>query len=249
MKSRFLAALILATGLGGCALPVPLQIASFVADGVSLLTTQKTMTDHGLSALTGQDCAVWRGFSSGEGLCEESDADHVVLVAEAPASGPLPGDVPAIDVSATDDPQGQIAPSDGAATTAVAEPQLVAFETAAGPPTPMRGPTPPVPHRPVSGAGQIASAEPIADGLYYVIGSFGYRDNAERQRVDQAAFAPTVAPVVLDGHRYWRVLVGPMAKSDAPATHRHLLAAGVLDPWALVMRPVAEIPVLAAKSI
>ena len=51
--------------LGGCALPVPLQIASLTLDGLSVLTTQKTMTDHGISMVTNQDCALWRGVVEG----------------------------------------------------------------------------------------------------------------------------------------------------------------------------------------
>jgi len=50
---RFAAVLMLSAMLGGCALPVPVQVVSWVADGISLATTEKSITDHGLSALAG----------------------------------------------------------------------------------------------------------------------------------------------------------------------------------------------------
>jgi len=66
--------------LTGCAMPVPVTIASFVLDGLSIATTNKTVTDHGLSFVAQQDCAVWRGFTEGE-LCREDDADSDVITA------------------------------------------------------------------------------------------------------------------------------------------------------------------------
>jgi len=52
--------------LSGCALPVPLKIASWAVDGISYLTTQKSVLDHGLSAMNGQDCAVLRMATEGK---------------------------------------------------------------------------------------------------------------------------------------------------------------------------------------
>ena len=66
--------------LSGCALPVPFQIASWALDGISMLATQKSVTDHGISLVADKDCAVWRGVTEGELCRENSDGD--VLVAE-----------------------------------------------------------------------------------------------------------------------------------------------------------------------
>ena len=66
--------------LGGCALPVPLQIASWALDGISVLVTQKSVTDHGISLIAEKDCAVWRGVVEGELCRDEIESD--VLVAE-----------------------------------------------------------------------------------------------------------------------------------------------------------------------
>lgn len=57
--------------LGGCTLlPASFQVASLALDGISLMTTQKSLTDHGLSAVAQQDCALWRGVT-GEGICQD----------------------------------------------------------------------------------------------------------------------------------------------------------------------------------
>jgi len=62
--------------LGGCmALPVPVQMASFALDGISMIATEKSLTDHGLSLLADQDCAVWRGFTEGEICQTTTDGD------------------------------------------------------------------------------------------------------------------------------------------------------------------------------
>ena len=49
--------LILTTG---CALPLPYQIASWTFDGLSYITTEKSVTDHGISLLAQKDCALLR---------------------------------------------------------------------------------------------------------------------------------------------------------------------------------------------
>ncbi len=46
--------------LSGCAVPPAVTVASLAADGVSYVATGKSVTDHGLSAATGEDCALLR---------------------------------------------------------------------------------------------------------------------------------------------------------------------------------------------
>ena len=66
--------------LGGCALPVPVQIASWALDGLSYLMTEKTVADHGMSALTQKDCAVLRGLMDDGDFCRNYD-DTAIMVA------------------------------------------------------------------------------------------------------------------------------------------------------------------------
>lgn len=71
--------------LGGCGMPVGVQIASLFADGLSFLTTEKTLGDHGLSAVAGQDCAVWRGLT-GENICRDNGTETAATGTQEQAS-------------------------------------------------------------------------------------------------------------------------------------------------------------------
>jgi len=62
---------VLCLFLSGCAMPVSFRVASLAADGISYLTTKKSVTDHGLSMVSGQDCAVMRLVSEGS-VCRKS---------------------------------------------------------------------------------------------------------------------------------------------------------------------------------
>ncbi|MCB9931091.1 MAG: hypothetical protein H6844_16945 [Alphaproteobacteria bacterium] len=77
------AGLALAT-LAGCAVPAAVTIASYAADGASLLTTGRSMSDHGLSILLRQDCALFRAVE-GEPVCRPMQkTDPVYTLAFAP---------------------------------------------------------------------------------------------------------------------------------------------------------------------
>ncbi len=105
--------------LAGCSLPAPLKFVSWVADGIAYLTTEKSVTDHGISLVARQDCALWRGIK-GEQICRDEggtaiavaaaegqpagagaeetgdSSDTWTLVALAPAAGPAEADAPAL---------------------------------------------------------------------------------------------------------------------------------------------------------
>jgi len=66
--------------LGGCALPLPVQIASWALDGISYLATEKTVADHGLSMVAQQDCAVLRGLLSEGEFCRDFEDSTTILV-------------------------------------------------------------------------------------------------------------------------------------------------------------------------
>jgi hypothetical protein len=78
--------------VGACALPPAVTIASLAADGVSYMATGKTVTDHGISAATANDCALMRPIFVGKPICR-IDADrgkHVpVEVGQAAVPRPL----------------------------------------------------------------------------------------------------------------------------------------------------------------
>ena len=64
--------------LSGCAVPMPVQVASWALDGISLLATNKSVTDHGISIIAQKDCAMWRGLTKGE-LCKDLINDNIML--------------------------------------------------------------------------------------------------------------------------------------------------------------------------
>jgi len=67
---RRLMPLVVFIPLSGCALPPAIVIASYAADGVLLMTSGKTSTDHFLSMVEKRDCAVWRVVKN-EPVCQE----------------------------------------------------------------------------------------------------------------------------------------------------------------------------------
>ena len=75
--------------LAGCvAIPPAVSIASWAINGVSYLASGKSVTDHAISAILDQDCAMWR-IIKGDPMCFDYPAeDGSVMVAEneAPAA-------------------------------------------------------------------------------------------------------------------------------------------------------------------
>ncbi len=91
--------------LGGCALPVPVQVASWALDGISYLFTEKSVTDHGISVLVQKDCALLRGLLDPSEICRDFDdtataladgGDYGVLFSSADVDDAPAGDIAAI---------------------------------------------------------------------------------------------------------------------------------------------------------
>ncbi|WP_419797330.1 MAG: hypothetical protein ACNI26_13525 [Terasakiella sp.] len=78
--------------LSGCAAPPALQILSLALDGISYIATDKTLADHGLSAVTQKDCKLLRSLQDQE-ICQkerlktqqETSKDDAKLVAAKPS--------------------------------------------------------------------------------------------------------------------------------------------------------------------
>ena len=70
--ARLMALSLFCVALSGCALPVPLRVASWAIDGISYLATDKSVLDHSLSAASGQDCSLIR-VASGESACRSEN--------------------------------------------------------------------------------------------------------------------------------------------------------------------------------
>lgn len=70
--------------LAGCAVPPAISVASLVADGVSYVLTGKNTTDHAISAVVGQDCALIRAVRDKD-ICDPDGEVLIELVGADPA--------------------------------------------------------------------------------------------------------------------------------------------------------------------
>lgn len=135
-KRMILAACMLL--LGGCALPVPLQIASWAADGISYVMTKKSLTDHGLSMVAQKDCALLRAVVEGN-VCRDDDAATMIADASQGAVVPVATDALVVAPATTEAKPAAVATlasSDGWQSPAeLTAEKLAAFETASGVPS------------------------------------------------------------------------------------------------------------------
>jgi hypothetical protein len=60
---------------GACAVPLAVSGAGYAADGGLLVASDKTSTDHMISMVSKQDCAVWRVIK-GRAVCKPREGDH-----------------------------------------------------------------------------------------------------------------------------------------------------------------------------
>lgn len=61
--------------LSGCGIPPAISIASYVINGISYAATGKSISDHGISAVAGRDCATWRVIK-GENVCKGDPSER-----------------------------------------------------------------------------------------------------------------------------------------------------------------------------
>lgn len=70
--------------LSGCGLPLAVTVGSYAADGASYIATGKSVTDHGLTAVTGRDCALLRPILKSKPICEDQP-----MARDDPAPAPV----------------------------------------------------------------------------------------------------------------------------------------------------------------
>ncbi len=161
--------------LQGCALPVPVQVASWVIDGISCLATEKSVADHGVSLVAQKDCAMWRGFK-GEAFCREDTASIYALwdLGEPENTGGLadgsapaakesegaPGDLAAFETAAGAMPLTPEPASDASSAAPSGSLEARAPEPNTVPPT-MPEAAPAVPETPLAAAPEPVTPEPV----------------------------------------------------------------------------------------
>lgn len=272
---RSFAAVLAPLFLGGCGMPVGVQIASLFADGLSFLATEKTLGDHGLSAVAGQDCAVWRGLN-GENICRDNGTETAATgtVEQASASSHSNVAVDAMEdayVWGSDEPKTTPKPTQVAAAQEPSwtnpGPTAVTEAPAAPPPVPpmtvlpvSMPPVPPVPPVAIVAAkstettpkpaarvpGPAPRKTTLKGGTFYVIASYRRIGYARRFASGQERLAAKVLTGTARGLSVYRVAVGPVAKADRPGVRARLLGAGFHDVWALKLKNPKEAVELAS---
>ncbi len=73
---------VAALAVSGCALlPAPVGVALLALDGVSYVVSKKSVSDHGISIVMQQDCALWRGVTEGR-ICDPDGAATMIAETE-----------------------------------------------------------------------------------------------------------------------------------------------------------------------
>ncbi len=228
-------AAVLPLVVGGCALPMSVQIASWAVDGISYIATEKSVGDHVLSAVVDQDCAVWRTLK-GDDICIDASDEIQVATAEVVAATATTGDPEARKIAREPETATMASnPDDMAADDAAA------FETAAGAsfaarlaalPTPTPKPARPADAAPSGGPVIPEASWELGDGtLLYVIASYDSATAAAEGARHYADLDPLVVRRPLDGGRMHRLVV---AFTDREQQHvrSRLVRAGVREMWA-----------------
>ena len=191
----------------GCALPVPIQVASWALDGISYVMTEKSVTDHGLSAVVQKDCAVWRGVTEGE-LCRDWGGDQRTLLTALSNDASKNSIRHSVTMNA-----GQGFGAHPAISAASNKPQMSSL---------------------VQGAKRFN--EPVA-GIYFVIGSLRTRDAAVNLAENHGVLLPTVLTATFQKKSIYRVVIGPVEQGREQAWHSQITKNGFQDTWAIWVQP------------
>ena len=245
MRPIALAAVCAAVALPlvGCAVPPALTVASLVADGVAVVTSGKTISDHAISNLAGEDCQMSRVLK-GEWICHAET--KVVTVAELPPAPPEPPLTVLSPYPRPSDPiaaEAQSAPVHVAAVTApVAAPAKSAPPAvAAVPPTEPANPTTaPASHTPAPAMAQVKSEaapkQAVAPSTSPVRPPANAKSASHAAPAQQAAAPANPAPRALSGPPVHgeMVIQGGTDAAEAQAI------AGQLKGYSAKVRPVQQ---------
>ena len=225
--------------LGGCGLPPAISVASWALDGVSYLATGKSVTDHAISQVANQDCALLR-VVQGREICEDFALDG--------ADGPI---FSASALSVSEPPETALAPSD----PGFVAPDIVEFAQAFGSAGPVSGELETVEITPAAYSWQpVATPEetvattielaalpkllpvpaeveapanvPVAKMRFVsVVGSFQHADNAHALAARLDGLGAEVRSIEKDGRTWHRVITA--------ASLSEVQGAGFEDAWTL----------------
>jgi len=251
---RFLALGAGAMLLGGCALPVPIQVASWALDGLSYLTTEKSVADHGISIVAQKDCAVLRVLTENGQICRDFDDATTVLADNGSnASAFVETDAEIENLANFETAAGGEAAPEKVSDFSELDQAMVDFpleinveveapavdetiDVAVEIDNAWKAETVQV-VKPVMVSETVSDSGIPAPGLYFVIGSFREHGNAAKLRAEFKSLTPSVLAAKLAKGMVFRVVVGPFVEEDAKRIHKTIYKAGVSDSWAIRVKP------------
>lgn len=236
-------AIVLATGLlSGCALPIPITIASLLADGYVLATANKTVLGHGLSSVMGKDCGLMNALSDKD-FCHDWDAGTAVAApsdagewtaAQAPLTHSELENYTLASANWGHSSQADVLVASNGAVDAGEMTQKEAPLLLASDPDPYpEMAEAATPQKQYLAEKTIAQKPAGRDSLYFVIGSFYAMDRAELHAKRYPSIDSQVFELDLGDRMVYRVAVGPFTREQQKAVRAEIHLAGIKNPWAV----------------
>jgi len=195
--------------ISGCTLSAGTQLTSYAIQAVQAVTlavTEKSVMDHGISAIAQQDCVLRRILAS-EPICKDiDDLDGALAIAAANGDMDATSGVAVVDAAGVAEAANQVITIQTSALQDVAAPLPVSLKPKPG--------------------------EKAGD-LYFIIGSFNTDSRAKRFVSQYPSLSPKVVRAEAKGRRVYRVAVGPFARDDVDLQRKRLAAAGITSAWAI----------------
>ena len=215
---NLLAGIALPLILTGCGLPPALTIASTVADGFSYIVSGKSVSDHALSVVASQDCAMLRLLDDGEICVDHADESTVLL-----ASADSPDTWQPVDDGLTARAAPVAPGADSTAPKIVAVAAMPASSTSRAPGGRFADAAPLLKPTNLGNATVVAGAPASTGAAVTVLGSYRDPANAERAVARMANLYPRVVAAAARGATLYRVV------SDISVARAR--AAGIGDAW------------------
>ncbi|MEE8517356.1 MAG: hypothetical protein V3T02_12010 [Alphaproteobacteria bacterium] len=224
--------------VAACSIPTPLTVVTFAFDGVSLIASGKTLSDHALSTITNEDCAMWRVFKD-RPICRNPETPDTVLAAVAVVDEPIPvaEELSEAEIAIAETaPETEDIPKDRyIETVSASRPQREVVALAANEAHQDIVATPAVatPMEMVTIASLAPAAAKPTARHFIILGSYLKEANAKDAMARGRDFAPRMVRVRVRGKLFHRVLSGPYAR-DAISTLRKTLAGeGFRQNWTI----------------
>ena len=247
--------------IAGCGMPIGIQIASLLADSVSFITTEKTLTDHGLSAITKKDCKLLRSVKNEEICQNPENAIQNIASTELPEENTVQkikkshidfqitttvrGNNKKIVSRKTPERPAKISPIPEFSLYNVPETKAHAADHVSSGVGSKNSPimlSKIISDKKIIVTRSLSALEttnlvraqiPIAPKLYFVIASYHHKASAYKLSRKQQILQPVILKGVVRGKPVYRVAIGPIRKERHKLIKASLIKRGFLDNWEL----------------